>query len=343
MNDSVENAKRLLADYIEHNKDVWYYNTTKTELRIRCPYCGDSVKNDKHAHLYIQMNNADCIKYYCQRCNIGGIVNQDFLKDISISNFELSDKINEINKEYSRSRKVKSNSKSVITRNNLIFPNFNNKFKSIAKYDYVCSRYSFDLTPDEYISNYKFIFSLKDFLVANEIVPTSLSKEDLQLLNDQFVGIVSADNSYIIFRNIDKTSKLRYFNFNIFDDIEAKKFYIPRGNIDLFTLKPTLVITEGIFDLIGVKEYFYKNAKDTIFCAVNGKAYNFVINMIAKLGFISMNIKIYSDKDVKLSYYKYLKKNNIILKNNEVEIFYNTKSKDYGIPLEDIELISSTI
>jgi hypothetical protein len=56
-----------------------------------------------------------------------------------------------------------------------------------------------------------------------------------------------------------------------------------------------------------------------------------------------MNIKIYSDNDVKINYYKKLKTTNSIMKNNDVEVFYNEIEKDYGVHLNQIQLISNKI
>ena len=128
--------------------------------------------------------------------------------------------------------------------------------------------------------------------------------------------------------------------YNIFGTDIGNRSYSPVciGNL----LKPeiNLVIAEGPFDIIGIKEYFYKDDNDSIFIAVNGKGYNPVLNRISRLGFINLNINIYSDADVDMDYYKQMKRYNSILMNNETRIYYNTIEKDYGIKKENIQLKS---
>jgi hypothetical protein len=339
--------KDNLIKEINKTQSVHYFTTTRNELRIRCPYCGDSQKDNRHAHLYIQLDNEDTIKYYCQRCNIGGIISSDFLKDIGITNYDLLNDANTISSVYSQNKKQRKD-KNLINRFNksdVIIPDFNNSNASINKLNYINSRYTFDLSAEEYINKYKVIFSFKDFLLLNKITKIDYDMEFINNINKYYIGFLSADKSYIIFRDITNKFEKRYFNFNIFNDYDGKKFFVPSCQLDLFNTDTTLVMSEGIFDIIGIKEYFYKdtNNKNMIFCAVAGKGYNFIINNIARLGFIKMNIKIYSDNDVKINYYKKLKTTNSIMKNNDVEVFYNEIEKDYGVHLNQIQLISNKI
>lgn len=43
-----------------------YQNTNRSEIRVRCPYCGDSVKNPMDAHFYISMTPP--FMYHCFKC-----------------------------------------------------------------------------------------------------------------------------------------------------------------------------------------------------------------------------------------------------------------------------------
>jgi hypothetical protein len=339
------NLRDELLALIKENVRPYKITAASNEIMIRCPYCGDSQKSENHMHLYISIKDDRIFPFYCQKCNHKGIVNDNFLKDINCYNFTFMSKINKSAKEVSYEKHKKKYKSSFYHSNNkLILPSYNNKIiLQKNKYNYLCDRYSFSLTPEEFVEKYKVVFSLKDFLRINNIRDISTNLWMLKNLHENYVGFLSNDQSYIIFRNIDPNceKKYRYYNYKIFSDIEnSNRLYIPKITIN--KLKPiiNLVIAEGIFDIIGIKEYFYKNNidNDTIFIAVNGKGYNLILNKIARMGFLSMNIFIYSDSDVNINFYKKLKKTIPCLKYNNTTVIYNSLEKDYGLKEDLIKL-----
>ena len=341
--------KENLIDILKENLKVVYLTSGGKELVIRCPYCGDSSKSEVHAHLYIKMNDDHAFPFYCQKCMASGLLDKNLLKDLGINNYELSSNLTSINKEAKtlekRYRKNLNDNFSIrkLNTNKLIIPEYTNKSKK--KLDYLNSRFSFNLTPEEYINNYKVIFSFKDFLLKNEIEYIMCSDYMLKKLIKGYVGFLSADYNYIIFRNIEPNceKKYRYYNYQIFDYDNSNKFYIVKDKINLLQPKIDVVLTEGIFDIIGVKEYFFKDAKNTIFSAVCGKGYNLVLNYLSRLGFMDMNIHIFSDGDVPIEKYKAMIKYSNAMKNNRITIYYNSIEKDYGIKLDRIKLKSRII
>lgn len=355
----VDQIKETLVDEITKNIRPYHYNVTKTELMIRCPYCGDSNKNSTHTHLYIGLSYKNSIPYYCQRCATSDYVDSSFLKDIGINDTNLMVYVDKIKKEYKKQKKtrklndneilnkiVNSNEKS---KQELILPKFKNSKRNLSKYDYFMNRFSFDkeiITPDYLIENYKVIFSFKDFILDNNIEDLYVGDYMLENLVKNYIGFLSSDQSYIIFRNIlpDVPKNQRYYMYNIFDDKTGKRFYTTKSHIDILTDKINLVMSEGPFDIIGIREYFYKEKDDnTIFVSVNGKGYNLIVNYFARLGFINMDIYIYSDKDVDLSMYKNFKKNNSVFLNNKIRVYYNKINKDYGVKRDLIQLKSNII
>ncbi len=52
-----------------HYKHVLKEKLHSKHIVIRCPYCGDSVKNDQHAHCYVHIEQ---FVFYCVRCSTGG-------------------------------------------------------------------------------------------------------------------------------------------------------------------------------------------------------------------------------------------------------------------------------
>jgi hypothetical protein len=131
--------------------------------------------------------------------------------------------------------------------------------------------------------------------------------------------------------------------YNIFNDDSGKRFYAPKTKVNIMEDTVNLVLCEGPFDIIGIKEYFYKDSDNTIFVSVNGKGYNLIINHFVRLGFLNMNIFIYSDSDVPIQVYKYLKQGCSGLKYNKCKVIYNCIEKDFGVKLDQIQLKSNYI
>jgi hypothetical protein len=95
-------------------------------------------------------------------------------------------------------------------------------------------------------------------------------------------------------------------------------------------LVTTVVITEGIFDLLSV--YFnIKNQykENTIYAAVCGIGYNNLINEIIRMGFLQINLEIYGDSDQDIRIYKQIKDEfrDFICK---ATLYTNTLAKDFG-------------
>ena len=341
-----------LVESIQQNLRPANLNSSKNELMIRCPYCGDSQKSELHTHMYIGLDNEFCFPYYCQKCTSSGIVDRDFLKDINVLDYILMGELEKLNKKnaYNQKNRKSVNTtydiKSLMKRKPLIIPEFKGTSREVAKLDYINSRYSFDLEPEQYIQGYKVIFSFKKFVEENELEEIYLNDYMLKNIIRNYIGFLSSDQSYIIFRNIDPNCRKneRYYMYNIFNDQTGKRFYTCNSKIDLLTPKIELVMSEGPFDILGIKEYFYKgNTENKIFTSVNGKGYGLIINHFARLGFLNMDISIYSDADVGIGMYRNLKRSYEMISNNKTKVFYNTLDKDYGTKINKIKLKSNFI
>jgi len=337
---------------IQQNVHPANLNSSRNELMIRCCYCGDSQKSTAHTHMYIGLDNEYCFPYYCQRCTVSGTVDRNFLKDINVLDYILMGDIEKFNKNNSNTRKNRKftdssyNVKSLIKRDSLILPEFSGTSREMAKLDYINSRYSFDLEPERYIKDYKVIFSFKQFIEQNELEDIYLNDYMLKNIIRNYIGFLSSDQSYIIFRNIDPNCRKneRYYMYNIFNNQAGKRFYTCSSKIDILSPRIELVMSEGPFDILGIREYFYKdNTENKIFTSVNGKGYGLIVNHFARLGFLNMDITIYSDADVNMGLYYGLKKQNPIMGNNKIKILYNSIDKDYGTKINRIKLKSNFI
>ena len=336
--DNFSDIKQLFIDNITKNIYPYYFNTAKTEISIRCIYCGDSVNSPKSAHLYIELNNPTCFKFYCQKCNEGGMVTPDFLKDIHIYDNELNLALFKLNKNLKYKKKNLENYFLIggnIKRKKLTFPKLEGTIDEYFKLKYVIDRLGVEFKAKEAAEKYKIILNFEKFIEHNKITIFTERDKVLDSLNDNCVGFLSYDQSHIIFRSINpEITRFRYHNYNIFGNYEnSKRMYTIKTSIDILKPKINVIVTEGILDILGVYNHFYKDKKEDnhIFIAVNGKGYSLIFQNLARMGFLDMDIEIYSDNDVNRRFYQNMKKYNSILKNNKIKLYYNTIGKDFGV------------
>jgi hypothetical protein len=335
MDNQVEKIRELLLK----NKKPSYQTTNRREVRVRCPYCGDSKKDRNHAHLYIEMNPP--FKFYCQKCSTGGVLNNQTLRDLNVFNNDASVAIIEANKTIKRTEGVQKISVKKYTPKMTTVESP----QTINCINYVSSRYNMQFTNEYLVNKFKAITNSRQFFEDNKImIPVDQYRRPLYDF-DNSIGFLSSDNSHIIFRDITGRQPKRYYNMALFQDDEksiTNKLYNIKSSVDILSDEINLIITEGVFDIIGVYEHFYKDKvaekNNYIFSAAAGKGYGAVISNYIRMGFLNLNVSIYSDSDVDINFYKDLKSSLFYLKNTSITIFYNTMEKDFGVPRDNISL-----
>jgi len=319
------------------SKKPSYQTTNKKEVRVRCAYCGDSKTDKNHAHMYIQMQPP--FKFYCQRCNTAGVLNNQVLRDLDIFNNDLSVSIIDANKVYKNSKGTEKISfKKVASKLNKEQTAF-----SQAAVNYVSNRFELPFNNDYLVDRFKAVTNAKQFFADNRLdIPLDMYRRPMYDF-DNSVGFLSSDGSHVIFRDLTGLQRKRYFNFALTSESDiASKIYNIKRPVDILNDEINLVMTEGIFDIIGVYEHFYKDKvedkTDYIFAAAAGKGYAAVIMNYMRMGFLNLNITIYSDSDVTVGFFKNLKDSSVYFKNMPITIFYNNSSKDFGVPKNQITL-----
>ena len=68
-----------VRNIILKEKKPSYTTTNKKEVRVRCPYCGDSKTNKSSAHMYIEMRPP--FRFHCFKCETAGRLTQQTAKD----------------------------------------------------------------------------------------------------------------------------------------------------------------------------------------------------------------------------------------------------------------------
>jgi len=300
------------------------------DLVMRCPYCGHTSSPGKR-HMYVSV--VPPFMFHCWKCETTGVLNNKTLREFKVMDPNIQLTIIEANKKNPKQKgitKKKFNynilnfgmEQTSVVLNNLKY--FNNRFGT---------QYGIKDIP-MMIDKYKIIFDPEAFFKKNNI-----KKPDNFMFNKS-IGFVSRDKKFGIFRDTSGLQKIRYSNvrFNP-DDLEASKLYTIGTEVNILSEKINIVMTEGIFDIIGVKEHFYnKENLDYIFIASCGKSFDLAVSTIVKMGFLDFDLTIYSDADVDITMYRDIKNDSEFLKNKKITIYYNNIGKDYGVPKEQINL-----
>jgi hypothetical protein len=334
----MENQVETIRNLLLKSKKPSYQTTNRKEVRVRCPYCGDSKKEKNHAHMYIEMSAP--FRFYCQRCNTSGVLNQQTLRDLNIFNNDISVSIIEANKHI---KNVSGIQKVSFKKHMPALNKLETQF-SVNALNYFNNRYGSNYTNDYIVDKFKAITNAHQFFVDNNIpLPVDRYNRPMYDFNNA-IGFLSSDGSHVIFRDISGVQPKRYFNLNLFNEEQStsNKIYNIRAGLDILSDEVNLIISEGVFDIIGVHEYFYKDIigdnKNYIFAAAAGKGYGAVISHYVRMGFLNLNITVYSDADVDPNFYRDLKADLVYLKNTPLTIYYNTIEKDFGLRREQISL-----
>ncbi|QXN67879.1 hypothetical protein FPHOBKDP_00125 [Listeria phage LPJP1] len=343
-----------LYEYLKSKLKVCYITSKKDETVIRCPFCGDSAKNQYSAHLYI--NNKPPYKYYCQKCNSNGIFNDKILNNLNIFDAKLNQQLKVSYEKFIKDAGIKYG-KSFSSLFNMdetdILPN-NFGMLELRKIKYYEDRLGIKLN-DELLIKYRIILNLSDYMENNKI-PIKQDKwyiEKLKMINDNYIIFLSNDKNVINCRNITNVTekKKRHIKMRLFEDFtdESRSFYSIKNNISLDKSLYNIHLTEGISDIISVHHNIFKDQENNndIFISSNGKGYNSVLQYLLSIGITNANINIYGDSDVNRNYYNRLKYN-LLAKYNGVNLYFNIAKdpygngfKDFGVRSENVELSKS--
>ncbi|WP_368880420.1 hypothetical protein [Proteus mirabilis] len=345
---------KILFDDLKKQRRVVYFNSARTEMMTRCVYCGDSVNNETHAHLYISTKSP--FQFFCQRCNHAGMLSSKVLHDINFNDVEGVSRVFD-----KKIRKALKNTTIRLGRGKDPFSKLRPKYK-LPKIDenfkffekkiiYLEDRFDIDLDTAD-LERMKVIFDYRKFIKDNNIknMIERMEEQDfyyylIKHVQCNSIAFQTSDGNYNIIRHISpyKTPKepkgRRYHNDNVNYPVEiGDKTYTIANGIDMTTPTLNLVLTEGIMDINSVFLNIHQREQDekTLFMAVNGKAFNLPILNLRRLGFLNMNLDIYSDNDVNKNVYRKILDFSHF---NSIRLHYNEKSgeKDFGVPLSKIK------
>lgn len=342
-----------LYDYLKDRLNVCRLTIKRDETMIRCIFCGDSVKSNNSAHLYI--HNIPPFAYYCQKCQSSGFVDGKFLIRLNLFDAELSKQLDSGYTNYLQDLNKKYGANFNLFNSDKEFDVLPNQYSDLEhrKIQYLEERYGREINEDDLVK-FKIILNLKDFFSKNNIDQTNADPSKIltfNRLNENYVMFLLYDKRIVSCRNINKdiAHKDRYYKLTLMDSTKensSKRFYSIKNEINLQNRIYNIHIAEGAFDIESVYLNIYdrKMNDNDIFIANNGKGFLFVLNYLESIGIMNANINIYSDSDVPLKFYKDKLRYNMLVKFNGLTVYYNKYNeldpevKDFGVTSDKIIL-----
>ena len=298
------------------------------EVVIRCPFCGDSQKDMRDAHFYIGLQtqyDTDRYqvppKYHCFLCNKGGTLTGELLLEMLNYNVDDESIIHDLNVLANKSKKSRSSKTKLFKKYSYTTIGcVQNSELDLEKLNYINNRLGLSLTIEQALKD-KIVFSLLYFLYYNGINNVNVSDAELNAISNNFIGFLSLDNSFIIFRNCSgkkmelDSLKKRYKKYQITsdeNDIDLFKYYCIPTRIDTLSMEPINIhVAEGPFDILSICYNLNHNNRDNqIYISAGGKGYANAVYAIIDILKLSPNIiiHIYPDNDVeddKIKMYMY--------------------------------------
>ena len=330
-----------------NSRDIWTKKVNDIQYVTRCPFCGDS-SSPTHGHFYIKVDLTDNspIVYNCFKCPAGGVVDKDVCERLDISDMDMLSDITVLNKTADKvDKKQIMGEKFHVFDYKLPKPIYCNKIK------YIEDRLGIRLTENDAIK-LKVITSFYQFLNENNIKELTCNPGIAKMFEENYVGFLSYGSSHILFRDISGKMNIPWIKYPITrKSSENKIFYSISSQIDPFTQEPiTINLCEGVMDAASIYFNLGYNEKNTITIAVTGKYYEPIIRFIIGLGLFGSNVQlnVFADndsmfnkknkqKDTDIDFYRKIFRNSKYLFKS-IKVFYNIKSKDCGVPKDQIVL-----
>ena len=345
--------KQTKEDFIQalFNRDgIYTRRVSDVEFRTRCPFCGDSAKNENTGHFYMHINTEDNfpIQYHCFLCDSGGVLQPSALQLLDIDDPSLKSSVTTLNRTSSKMDK-----KGMI--NEVKMTSFDYKLPEIKfgpKTKYIEDRLGIRGLSKEEFKKMKVVTSLRDFCIVNKIKHVSCPSRYAYKIEEKYVGFLTYGNSHILFRDITNTEDLRWIKYPITSESSTNRiFYAMESEIDLFTEDEiTINLAEGVLDILSANYNLGYDGPNVLNLCVSGKYYDSLILFLVSLGFVGSNItiNIFADNDyvfnrknnnttTTLEYYKKILKNYKYLF-GKINVWYNLMEKDIGVPRDKIKL-----
>lgn len=338
------NFKQELYDTL---MTIYPRNVSDNQVAVRCPFCGDSRKNSKSTHFGIKINfrdEQDPIMFNCFLCNEGGIMTSEVLHLLEIHDIQITSGMKIFNKGVMQNiKKMGFKENDIQLSLPLVEDNDSNAIKKL----YLEKRLGVSFTYEE-LTKLKTVFSLKQFLIKNDIQSITVKPDKARELNNNYIGWLTIRNEKINFRQVLNSHYKRYEKYNVYNGLDnTQKFYTIPTSINITSNDPIyIVVSEGILDLWGAYYHIFNERTDNmIYSAACGSGYVNVIKYFIRQGLIdNIQLIILSDNEPHrtVSYYKKSFKD-ISEWVDTITIYYNDYINDKGIVEKDFGVPKSKI
>lgn len=322
----MNDTKQKIIDGIEKCVEV-FIKVSQTLYRIRCPFCGDSQKNTKSAHMYLKcsLDITEPILYYCHRagCNAKGKLNNEFISRINLK----IDGIDLDNQIYNRIKSVTNTSLDIITGEVVM---------NSLQVDYITKRLGPGFTKEDF-EKFKIVWDMDNIrkFLTNSKVANSLPN------NHNSVSFMSENQMAMLTRFTSETGSWIKTKMT---SLEERSFYTIKSTIDIFSGDIIINIAEGIMDVLSLYKMFHKPDVSDVYLATLGSDYEAGLKHLIAKGFVGSDIRVnfFIDSDINERDLKWqLKKYKWIIPH--MSIWKNIKSHDFGITADQIKLIEYPI
>jgi hypothetical protein len=336
------NEEELTEDLIHAIREVsnpFRLASGNTEMVRRCYECGDS-DNALHSHLYIELQPP--YKFFCQRCNFAGVTTEEVLRNFKVNDESVISRIKTLNKNAKFSQKSTLASKNlaisrILFGKKLVIPRFIKSSNSIKKLEYFKKRsYLEDITSNT-LKRFNVITDLDYFFEYNEVndLPTSIRNErHYEQLCRDYIGYLHSDRILLRRMNDSKKKLPRFENINLSKD-DSESFYVIHNDVSILASPLKLIMAEGVNSLIGASRHrgiTTLEENDTIYVTASSKNFKGIIKHFLRLGFLDLEIEIYSDPEISRFFYDKILNNIPLLRlnpNMKFSVLWNDKN-DFG-------------
>lgn len=328
--------------FMQPKNDHWW--------RTRCPYCGDSVRENT-GHFYIRINPDDntAMGYKCFKCEESGYLNREVLEELGVTEERILGNIQNFNRQ---SDKV-DNKNYTGENQSKVFDYEIPEIEFGSKTDYINDRLGRVFTEEEF-KDMKAVTSLLQFIRLNGIKDKPFHDSILWTLEKDYIGFLSYGNSHILFRDTTGKHDMRWVKYPITkQSVGNRLFYCMSGSVDVFGREPiTINLAEGVLDTVSACYNLGYGTSNTLNCAVTGKYYYQMLIFLLDKGICGSNVHVnlFSDNDevfnkkngkvvksTTLEYYEKLLEN-IKHLYGSITVYYNKIDKDIGVPRDKISL-----
>lgn len=300
-------------------------------ITMRCPFCGDSASGK--AHLNVRIPLADNIFYlmcFQPECEVNRFPRAQDIISLGFTDLKMLELFSK------ESINIKVEKRNIEYAEGVKYPT--EIPKSIEDYIYKRTQ-----IPKSMYSHYKIIGNVHKFLKDNDYVSEYAKSVIMERFSDNnIIGFLNAGKSKLQIRNLNKKEYVPYTLISSkthrFLDEHAEYEQILRT----FDLKknPVIVISEGNFDRLNSMKIVDQDG--LYISALTAKGIARVFKKYSRK-YHYVRWIIISDKDVSLDVYKNTIVKPYLYRIRSMEVWYNSKNKDFGDLSEDQEVVKHVL